>query len=831
MWEDLRQDLRYGFRIMSKSPGLAAISVLSLALGIGSTTAIFAILDAVLLRSLPVVQPEQLVVMNWTSPDFRVSVSGYRMRNDVTKESYSASFSKPVFDRLRGENTALSRIFAFYNLGSCNFVADDLPESLPAQLVSGEYFSGLGMRPVAGRLLAPEDDRIGAPRALVVSERLWERRFGAQTSAIGKMVTLNGQSFTIAGVAPRGFHGTVDYAASPDVFIPIAHQSVVEDRPRKDSNDETWWMGVMGRLRPGVSIEQARAALDVQFRQAIADVTEKIEARNIPRLRLLPGAQGQFEFRRRNARSLQVFLGAAALVLLIACANAANLLMARAESRQREVAVRLAIGSSRARLVRQLLTESALVAVAAGLLGMVLAVWCKDLLRNWIPLSNVPAEMAMPVDWRVAGFALAVCAFTTLVFGLFPALQTARVQVISALRDGTRQQTGRRSLLSRSLVAVQVGLSVIVLVGAGLFLRTLDAVERVPLGFNPRNLVLFTVNAMRETKDPERAARMYDDLRQRLELAPGVESVALSDRALLSGNMSNTLIRVDGRDFSGDLQYVFVVHVGGRYQETMQIPLRLGRATTPGDNESSRRVVLVNESFVKAYLPGEQPVGRQVEIGRALREIIGVVSDAKYARLRGAAVPVAYIPFRQRLSSLQAATFALRTGADANSLATSIRDAVRAVHPNLPVYAMRTQQETIERAMEDERRFAWLSTFFGGVALVLAVIGLYGVMSYAVAQRTREIGVRMALGAQPASVLRMVLRQGMRVATVGLVLGLAGALTAQRLLTTWLYGVTGTDPLTFALIPALLLAVALGACLLPARRAARIDPLVALRYE
>lgn len=832
MFESLRQDVRYGVRMLAKSPAFTAVAVLSLALGIGATTAIFSIVDAVMLRSLPVAEPERLVGMQWRSPEFRVSVSGFRMTDPATKETYSASFSGPAFQRLHADDSLLSHTFAFYNLGNSNFVADGLADSVTAQLVSGEYFPGLGMRAVAGRLLVPDDDRADAPPVLVISEALWRRRYGGQASAVGKVVKLNGTSFTIAGIVPRGFHGTIDYAAAPEVFVPLAFQVHVEDRPRSSGNNETWWLGMMGRLAPGVSMAQAQAALDVQFKQAIADVTAAIEPKKIPRMTLVPGAQGQFEFRRRNAQSLQLFLGAAGLVLVIACANAANLLLARAESRQREVAVRLAIGSNRWRLVRQLLTESALLAATGGVLGVLLAAWCKDLLREWLPLTNVPAEMAVPMDWRVLAFAVGVCGLTTIVFGLFPALQTTRVDVISALRDGTRQQSGRRSLLSRALVVVQVALSVVVLVGAGLFLRSLAAIESIPVGFNPRNLVVFTTNAMRETTNRARAARMYEEIRERLEALPGVEAASSSDAPLLAGTMSNTLITIPGRGgFTGDLQFVFTLHVGGRFFETMQIPLLLGRTSTPQDDETTLKAVVVNESFAKSYLPGEQPVGKQVEIARELREIVGVVADAKYASLKSAPIRVAYIPFRQRLSAMRNMSFQIRTRSNAGTMAPLIRQVVQAVNPNLPVYALRTQEEYNRRAMENDRRFAWLSTFFGAIALVLTVIGLYGVMSYSVAQRTREIGVRMALGAQPVSVLSMVMTQGMRVAIAGLTVGLASALAAQRLLKTLLYGVTGTDPLTFAAIAVLLVAVALGACFFPARRAARVDPLVALRYE
>lgn len=831
MLENFRQDVRFGARMLVKTPAFTAVAALSLALGIGATTAMFSIVNAVMLRSMPVVEPERLVVLNWTSPEFRISVSGYRMQDPVTKETYSGSFSMPAFERLRADRSVLSHTFAFYSLGDSNFVADDVPEAVPAQLVTGEYFTGLGIRSVAGRLLLPDDDRADAHPAVVISEALWQRRFGAEASAVGKAVKFNGQPFTIVGVVPREFHGTTDWPGKADVFLPAAFQARVEDRPRPRDNRETWWLGVMGRLAPGIGIEQARAALDVQFKQAIGDVTATIEPGKIPRLKLLPGAQGQTEFRRRNAQSLQLFLGAAVLVLTIACANAANLLLARAESRQREIAVRMAIGSARSRLVRQLLTESAILALASGSAGVLLAIWGKEALREWLPLRYVPAEMALSMDWSVLGFALAACAATTLVFGLLPALQATRVDVVSALRDGTRHQTSRRSILSRSLVAVQVALSVVVLVAAGLFLRTLEAVEKIPLGFNPQKVVLFTVNAVRETGDRDRAERIYREVRERLELIPGIDSVGHSDVALLGGTMSNTLIRIDGREFTGDLKWVSTLHVGGRFFETMQIPLRLGRVTSVRDDAAAPRVMVVNEAFANAYLPGQQPVGKQVEIARELREIVGVVGDAKYARLKIAGEPVVYIPFQQRLNSLHAMTFELRTRTDAGALALPIRDAVRAVNPNLPVYALRTQQETIERAMQNERRFALLSTFFGVIALLLTVIGLYGVMSYAVAQRTREIGVRMALGAPPSGVLGMVLRQGMRVALAGLMLGLAGALAAQRLLKSLLFGVTGTDPLTFASTATLLIVVAACACAIPARRAARVDPLVALRHE
>ena len=863
----LLQDLRYGFRMLLKQKGLTTIALLSLALGIGANTALFSIVDAMLLKMLPVKEPDQLVLFKSLGPKgFSAgSYSGSANTDPVTGQRTMTSFAFQSYQRMREQQGPLSDVFAFGSV-SLNLSADGQAEVATGQAVSGNYYSGLGVQAAAGRLLTDEDDKAGATPAAVLTHRYWQKRFGGDRSVVGKQINLNNVPFTVIGVSARGFDGTMGVGTTQDVTIPLAMEpQLYVDKQRSNmSGAGVWWLRIMGRLKPGATAEQAQAQLENAFQQSVVEhraarqaaakarggnTISSLEPNQYPRLFADPGGQGEMWRRKYYAPSLYLLLGVVGLVLLIACANVANLLLSRAAGRQKEIGLRLAVGASRWRLIRQLLTESVLLSVLGGLFGILFAVWIKNGLLAVTDWGGPGMSALEPrLDWRVLGFTLVLSLLTGIVFGLAPAWRTTRVDLTPTLKDSGRSSSSvHRSILSRGLVVVQVALSLLLLVGAGLFVRTLINLQRVDPGFNTQNLLLFEVRPGLIGYKDEQLRQLYQQLSERFESVPGAQAVTFSREPLLgqSSSSSSMFLReaLNGTpDAEGRIPPTLEAYrhtVRENFLEAMGIPLVYGRTFRPQDDMTSPKVVVVNQTFANKVFPNQNAIGKRFTYDTSKPdelEIIGVCGDAKYATQRDEIPPTVYSSYRQE-RPLSYATFEVRTAADPNSIVAGVRDAVRQVDSNLPVSGIKTQVEQADETLRMERLFAKLLTLFALLAQQLAAIGLFGVLAYTVSQRTHEIGIRMALGADRSSVLKMIVRQGMTLAVLGVIVGLAGAYVLTKYLESWislskmLFGVKVSDPLTYAVIAILLTIVALIACYIPARRATKVDPLIALRYE
>ncbi len=846
--EILFRDLRYALRMLRRDPGFAAVAVVTLALGIGANTAIFSLLDAVLLKTLPVKEPERLVLFRWLNGPKRMTNMVEGEINDVpgTGMQTAASFSYPVFEQFRARNQTLSHIFAFAPLTQLNVSVNGQAEIASGQLVSGGYYAGLGVRPQIGRPITDSDDQPSAAPVAVISHRYWERRFGTDPGVVGKTVNVNNTTFTVIGVTPPEFHGALQIGDDPDLSIPLVMEPLVRAGGRSYAlldDPLSWWVRIMGRLKPGASAAQAQANLEGVLRQTVSDAWQASasgnEAMDPPSLRATPGDQGLTDLREAYAQPLSILMVVVGLVLLIACANVANLLLARAAARQKEIAVRLAMGASRLRLIRQLLTESVMLSLTGGALGVLFAYWGKDALPVFRPGSGPwrPLELDLSLDLRALGFTLLVSLLTVLIFGLAPAWRATRVDLNQSVKENNRTGGVSNSLLNKSLVVAQVAISLTLLVGAGLFTQTLLNLQTVSAGFNRENLLFFRVDPRLNGYDRARADTLYQQMVERIEAVPGVRSVTHSENSLLGAGGSTTAITVRGRT---DLHPAYMLYQRWNFFETMEMSIARGRNLSPQDDANAPKVAVVNETLARQVFPNEDPLGKRFVIGRLepnaspgpdrLIEIAGIVRDAKYRDLRQETPPAIFLLAVQN-TSVRRMTFEVRTAGPPTATISAIRAAVRQLDPNLPLFEFTTQNAQVETTLAQERLFARLTSFFGLLALLLASIGLYGVLAYSVAQRTREIGIRTALGAQARDVLRLIIRQGMSLALLGVSLGLGGALGLTRLMQTLLYGVSPTDPLTFAVIAAALLLVALLACWVPARRAARIDPLVALRCE
>ena len=862
------QDLRYGARMLMKQKGITAIAVLSLALGIGANTALFSIVDAMLLKLLPVKEPQRLVLFQ-SLVGRNFSYGGYsgNTRDDpATGLTVATSFPHKSYQRMReqlSKQSALSDIFAFGGV-SLNALADGQADIVSGQFVTGNYHRGLGVQPLLGRLLTDDDDNLAATPVGVLNYRYWQKRFGNDASVIGKQINLNNRAFTIVGVTPPGFVGAGQVGTTQDVTIPVAWEPQLNIDPKRSRmyGAGQWWLRIMGRLQPGATREQAQAQLENAFQQSVVEhraarntqalaqggnAISPLDLKDYPRLSLISGGQGEISARLRYAPSLYLLLGVVGMVLLIACANVANLLLARASSRQKEVAVRLVLGASRWRLIRQLLTESVLLAAVGGALGLVFALWIKDGLLavgDWGPKALEPK-----LDWRVLAFTMALSLLTGIVFGLAPAWRATKVDLTPALKDGVRSSSAAsRSLLSRGLVVMQVALSLLLLVGAGLFVRTLLNLQRVDVGFNTQNLLLFGMSPSLIGYKDERLVQLYGRMAERLEALPGAPKVTFTSSPLLADSTDslNIFLRTaltaapdaDGRiKATGNSNVLF-----GRENmlETLEIPLLAGRAFNQQDDERATRVAVVNQTFANKYFPNESPIGKRFTFDPKKPdeiEIVGLVKDAKYATQREETRPTTYMPWRQDLRWMTGANFQLRTAGDPTALIAAVRQAMRDIDQNLPVTGFKTQVERANETLQMERLFAKLVTLFGLLAQQLASIGLFGVLAYAVSQRTHEIGIRMALGALQTDVLKMIVKQGMALALVGVALGLGGAYVLTKYLESWmqlsrmLYGIKPTDPATYGVMAVLLTVVALTACYLPARRATKVDPMIALRCE
>ncbi len=826
-WLDsVRQDAWLGLRLLRRSPALTLAALLSLGLAIGASVGVFAVGDSLLLRPLPVARPHELLVPQWRStewPDIGIWGSG-----DADNNSWS--FSYPMyrdFTAIEGLGVAGFQVLN----GAVTRIRGEAGV-LDGSLVTGSFFHVLGLRPAAGRLLAGHDDEPGAPPVAVLSHRLWLRSFAGDPGAIGTSMAINGQSYTIVGVAPRTFFG-MQSGRWIDVYLPSHWVSSVSQVPSESAlvDERFWWLQLIVRPRPGTDRSALQASLARAFDARVKPYINKPDQHAVFGLR--SGSRGYGFENNEAGRAVGILSALVGLVLLIACANVANLLLARAESRRREAAMRLALGAGTLRLVRQHLTESLLLALLSGAAGLLFARWFADTI-----LALAPQREALVLDlgfgWRTAGFALGLSILAGLAVGLVPAVSLARARVAGALKAGATVRAGwtHRLRVGRPLVGVQIALSLLLLVVAGLFVRSLANLESVPLGFKPDGLVLFGLDPTAAGYSPEQKAAATGRLAARLRGLPNVRAVTWSSFALLDNFSWNTSVRIPGTPKSGLPCNLLWVAPG--FHRALTIPLVAGRYLDERDGPGAPKAAVVNRSFVDKYLAGASPLGRFVTLDVQPKaqefEIVGVVGDTRYARIRRGEQPIAFLAEAQQELPVGPA-FVLATTGDRASLAREITRVVHELEPALPVMRVRTYREQIAQQLTMERSLSIVAAAFGAIALLLAAIGLYGVVAFGVARRTAEMGVRLALGASRAAVLHLVLLDGAKVILPGALVGTAAALAATRLVESVLFGLKPTDPATILASLLLLLAVAGVAAYVPARRAAGIDPVEALRSE
>ena len=807
----LLQDVRYAVRTLLKSPGFALVAVLALALGIGANTAIFSVVKAVLLSPLPYPEPGRLVWVRESNPGANIS-----------EEAASA----PNYNDWRTQVRSFEGVAAFANTAmTLTDGGGGEPERVPAVSTSANFFQVVGVAPALGRGFLPEEETAGKNRVVVLSHGLWQRRFGASPKALGQTITLGGNPYTVVGVAPADFKSPARGPKPPEMWFPIAFNF---DNSRRRSD----YLDVIGRLRPGATVEQAQAELT-----ALAARLEK----EYPSANAgwVVKAQPLHEKVVGNVRqALWVLMGIVGFLLLIACANVANLLLARAAVRRQEIAVRSALGAGRGRLIRQLLTESLLLGLAGGGLGLILAAWGVELLVALSP-GNIPRLEEVGLDARVLAFTFGVSALTGVVFGLLPALSASKTDLAESLKEGgSRGPTAGRSArrLRSSLVVAEIAITAVLLASAGLMIRSFRAIQSVDPGFRPERVMTFDFALpSAKYKEQPQIVNFAEQLMERASALPGVERAALTDALPLTGNADVLSFVIEGRpdlppEKVQDAE-VFVVTPG--YFDVLGIGHVRGERLTERHVEGTPDVVVINEAMARRYFPDEDPIGKRVNIGDPAKTpwmtVIGVVKDTRNVGLESAPYPQMYGPAAQ--FPRRAMTFVARTSADPSSLVPGLRRELAALDKDLPLYNVRTMEQVLSDSISRRRFQMILIAAFAGVGLLLAAVGIYGVISYTVAQRSHEIGVRMALGARAADILRLVVGQGLGLTLAGVGLGLVGAFALTRVLSSLLYGVSATDPAVFAATPALLALVALAACYLPARRATKVNPVTALRHE
>ena len=817
--ETLFQDLRYAFRMLLKRPGFTAVAVLALALGIGANSAIFSVVNGVVLRRLPYKDPDRLMMV-WSRRPLLQALAG----------SQEFPVSAADFTDWRDQNQVFEQIAAFHSQ-PFNITGAGEPEFLGGVRASANLFSLLGVEAKLGRTFLAEEDQPGAGRVVLISHGLWERRFGSDPQIIGQKLTLNDEPYTAVGVMPRGFQfprkgempAGYQFPRQADLYTPLAWT------PDQIGNRGRNFLAVIARLKPEVRVAQASADMDAiaqRLKQQYPQFNSNKEAFIVPLHQQVVG---------RVRTALLVLLGAVGFVLVIACANVANLLLARAASRQKEIAIRTALGASRSRVVRQLLTESVLLSLAGGTLGLLLSMWGVDLLLAISP-ANLPRVDAISVDGRVLGFTLAVSLLTGIIFGLVPAVQASKPDVNEALKEGGRASSVGHNRFRSVLVVSEVALSLVLLIGAGLMIRSFVHLLNSSPGLNPENVLTLDVGLPRTKYSAPQQVAFFQQVIERLRSLPGVQSAGAVYPLPLSGAEEGMGFGIEGRAAlaPGEVYNAGPRWVSPDYFNVMGIPLLRGRELTERDGSDTPRVLVINEAMAARYFPDEDPIGKRVAFDQVnnapnWREIVGVIGDVKHSALDSDPKPEMYFPFPQ--FPIFFMTFVVRTSGDPLNLVAAARSEVLAVEKNQPISNVHTMEELLSNSIAQRRFNMLLLSIFAGVALLLATVGIYGVMSYSVAQRTHELGVRMALGAQTSHVLALVVKQGMTLALAGVGIGLAAAFALTRILASLLYGVSATDPLTFSVIALLLASVALLACYLPARRATKVDPIVALRYE
>ncbi|HEV2352350.1 MAG TPA: ABC transporter permease [Terriglobia bacterium] len=880
----LIQDLRYGFRMLAKNPAFTAVAVLTLALGIGANTAIFSLIDAVMFHALPVRDQAKLVVMRWTAhkmPD-RNGTSSYGdcVDNYADKDPSACSLPYPFFEQIRSEKEAFSGATAFAGPAQLVLSGDGPPRIARGELVTGDYFSTLGVKALVGRILGPEDDIPNAAPSIVLTYAFWQSAFGGERSAMGRTVSLNSVPFTIVGIMEPKFTSLTP-GKTQDMFLPLSMISRLNvgwgTRDYRALNN--WWLVIVARLKPGISLGQAQAAASLTFRNEMLHGEKPLsKASDDPSIILTPAQSGLGGRRGFFSKPLYVLMFAVGFVLLIACANVAGLLLSRGAARHKEMAVRLALGAGRARMVRQLLTESVTLSLGGGALGVLFAFWGVDALTAMM-VSNPdrPFPFVVGPDWRVLAFTISISLLTGILFGLAPAWRSTRLDLTPALKEnsqtlpGGENRPGRWFHLGKAMVVIQVALSMIVLVGAGLLVRTLQNLRSINPGFDTSNLLLFGINPTLAKYPDSKIQNLYRQLQERLAALPGVTSVSYSSSALLSGSLWTSDLHVEGQPEKAT-EEVDMLATGPDFFKTLRIPLVGGRAFTSSDFQQAAQAaavdkasqeasksqtpaiqaaaptlgpppipVLVNQAFVGKYFAGQNPLGKRLTQGDSSStsggsavgkppskswEIIGVADDTKYSDLRRAVHPAVYVPVTGG-----GASFELRMASNPAALIPAVRKTVNDTDSSLPIFDVSTQSQHVDELLTQERVIARLASFFGLLALVLACVGLYGLLSYEVARRTREIGIRMALGAESSDVLRTIGGQGIRVTVIGLAVGIVGGWALTRFLSSLLFGLKPTDLTTFTGVSVILMGVALLACYIPARRATKVDPMVALRYE
>ena len=870
------QDLRYALRMLGRSPSFAAVAILTLALGIGANSAIFSVIDAVMLRAVPGEDSQHLVVFSWNS-HHEPKLHGHSSYGDCDDDNHTrdCAFSVPFYETLRSHTATFSGVAAFAGPLEVGFSGNGHANIARGEYVSGDYFSTVGAKTIVGRPLSPADDAPSASPVIVLDHGYWQQAFGADPSAVGRTVRLNSVDVAIVGVTEQSFTSLTP-GKSQDFFMPLSLAKRVQSgewgTQDRGCDPAGWWVVLVGRLNPGVSVQQAEAEANTLFHMELLHAPKPLFSEgDAPAVRLLPAREALNGESSEIAPMLKLIMTAVGFVLLIACANVAGLILARSANRQKELAMRQALGAGRARIIRQLLTESLVLAAAGGGLGILVAVWGVHTLSRLISSGlDRPFPFVVALDWRVLAFTSAVTLATGILCGLAPSLRSARLDLTPSTREnsssasGTAPQGVWRFRSGDALVVAQVALSVVVLVGAGLLVRTLHMLQTVDPGFDTQNILLFGINPRLAGYQDRQIVALYRQLQERFEALHGVTSASYSEDALVSGSWSASDVHLDGAPPKSNANTA-TLRVGPDFFRTMHIPIVAGRVFTPADfisaeatnavvkataqaaatdspakivnltseSKSAPEPVLINQAFARKYFPNRNPVSLHIGNGRVDAPstapqpgylIVGIAGDTKYSRLRRDVMPTMFLPLVGG-----SAHFELRASGDPIALVKQVRAVVGQADNNLPLFDVRTQSQQIEQTLYQERLISRLSSFFAGLALILACVGLYGLLSYEVTRRTRELGIRIALGAKKSEVMQLVVRRGLLLALAGSVLGTGAAMAVTRFMSTMLYNVRPYDPATFTGACILFLPVALVACSIPARRATSIDPMVALR--
>jgi len=807
--ETLLRDIRYGIRSLTKRPGFTAVTIITLALGIGANTTVFSLMDAVLLRSLPVRNANEIV-------EIATRTTGGGLHPD---------FSYPLYAAMRESNSELAGMIAYAD-SSFGLSAGDQTERLRGEYVSANYFDVLGVRPSTGFTFTRDDERPGAQQVAVISYALWNRRFGGDPSVVQKTIALNGRTFSVIGVAPRTFSGLVR-GMGADVWITLPHVAELENSPERMTSVTSSWLALVGRLRPQFTIQQAQALMTARLPSGF----EAARGSGSWDVVLTKAAGGNDIYVAELSRPLTMLFVAVGLILAIACANIAGLMLVRAQARGREIGIRLALGASRLRIISQLLTESLLLAVAGGSLGLIIAIWTTDLASGLRTTIGGALRLDVSLNSRVLIFNLAVSVLTVLWFGLAPALKATRFDLVPVLKDATNMSGRRRRPSAHSvLVVTQVTLALVLLASAGLFLQSVGNLRAIDKGFSGDKVLAMSLDMELQGYDKNRGKNFYAGVLDNVSTLPGVQSVTLaSTLPVTAGGMRMQRPENFTKPAVNERISIDVVRIAPRFFETIGLPLLRGRDFRALDTEKSTPTIIVNEAMAQKFWPGADPVGRAFNDGDTTFEVVGVARDTKYRDLRERSRMTMYRPLTQFYSS--GVNLLVRTTSDPTPLAPTIQNRLRLLEPALAVFNIRTLSEHVDRSLYAERMQSLLLSVFSVLALVLTAVGIYGVIAFTVAQRTREVGIRMALGAQKKDVLKLILIRGMLLAAWGTGMGLIGCYWLSRLVSNQLYGVSAHDPATLVTVAALLIVVALSASYIPARRATKVDPLVALRYE